>query len=142
MVITKKINISYSDIQSCNSSPVILIPAAGVGKLIHVLSVMGEVYYNTPSAIPYTSNLQLSVGADGAPIFQSMSQFLGLTATTFCRQYFIPTAIGNDINQAIDNDPIVLYCVSGDPTTGTLPVNIYVTYEIIDTQPDNKTVNI
>ena len=129
-VITRKVSLSVPQISVLNANPITLVAAPGAGKYIEVLSVTGNLNFNTTA---YATNTTLNVRdatttnslfTDGA----FAGTLLPAVANTLAHleKVTLGSAIAITPNGAVD-----IMVPGGNPTAGDGTLDIYVTYKII-----------
>lgn len=121
-VFRKKITLSSAQILALNTTPIQLVAAPGVGKLLKLKSVV----YKINAGTPYATNVTLNVVYAG---FTSL-HIAGLDILDDVAGV-IRDATGVANSQMKDNTALQMFVPGGDPITGTSTVDVYITYEII-----------
>ncbi len=122
------VTISSAEILNLNSSPKVLIPAPGAGKIIDVISVEAYLNYNS-IAYATNTNLFISYNASGAELH---SLAFGIAAGAF--DYFTKIVLNNQntFNTSIRvNTPLIAYISGGNPTAGNSIIKMFIAYRII-----------
>ncbi|MGV8130848.1 MAG: hypothetical protein ACP5N7_01980 [Candidatus Pacearchaeota archaeon] len=132
--ITVKTTLSSADILSLNSTPIVITPAVGTGKIMQVLEVSGRLRFNTTAYSVSNALVVLDAGS-GSALFRDGTAIgsgilLPATSTTIGR--FTPTSAGNTPAVAIsENASLKIQAVTADPTLGDSEMDIYVTYKVV-----------
>lgn len=127
---TAEIDISSAEILSSNSVPIPIIAAPGSNKIVRVIEV--ALKYTFVSAA-YATNTNIVFIYDGLVVGAVQSQPSLVIAQTNDR-FFITDGIAG-VSQgynALDNQGVVLYTTTGDPTAGSGTLKCFVTYKIVD----------
>lgn len=128
----QKVTLSSSQLLVGNTTPIDILPAPGAGKIIQPMYTLGSLRYNSA---PYGTNTELVLYYDGADpdnnALTANSVLLAATATT--KGYF---GGGTGVNPSIDavfaNAKIKAKIRTGNPTGGNSPLDLYLTYIIIN----------
>lgn len=128
-IITKKVSLTSAEILALNTTPKVLVQAAGAGTVIIPVFMMGKTTFATAA---YATNLALRAKyVAGADELFTNSTLLAVTATA--RQPFYPVAAGsvtaND-NEYVENANLVLDVASGNPATGAGTLEVVIGYMI------------
>lgn len=122
-VITLKTSISSAQILAFNTTPIVVMPAAGAGKVIIPLNIYYQYNYNTVTyatfggIVGYYQSSGLSVFNSSNIIFNSEDAFNKIA----------PIATTSDIG-SLDNQAIVLSVTGGNPTAGNGTLDVYASY--------------
>ena len=119
-VYTTKICLTAAQVLQLFTTPVILLPAPGVGKVIQVLSVLGSINFNTRA---YTTNTVLEVLQGGTEI-STATVLLTQTISTL-------DTFGSDSGPMQPNTTVILTTRNGNPLVGDSPICIYISYKIL-----------
>lgn len=119
----KKVSLSSAQILALNTTPIEAIAAPGAGKVIVIHQMTAKLTYNTATYGGANSAISL---VDSSLHSLASCTILASTSDTIRRATL-------DGDKVIDeNSAIDLYVSLGDPTTGDSPVDVYITYEIIE----------
>lgn len=127
-VITTKISITSAEILALNSTPIQLLPASGSGKVYQILDVMGRLNYLTASYATNTNLRVLYIGV-GLTLFTCPSLIAGSALRI---QQFNRTASVGSTTQILGNTAVYLDVQTGNPTSGSGSLDIYISYKVID----------
>lgn len=119
------ITVSHAEILQLYSTPKVLVPRVGTGKVLQVLSAYVRV---TPSTGNYSTNTNLVIYEGG----NGFTHICDALATTQIRRYrFIPTNTSGSLVQTQDDDgDITLSVQTGNPTGGQGSLLINLTYTV------------
>ena len=128
----KKVTLTSSEVLNLGTSPVTLITAPGVGKIVNVYSVSAKINFNTSQ---YTGATQLTSNFSSvSPTFTSGTSYivngvLGATSTT------LGVGTSNSV-QARENQDFRIFAAQAgiptNPTGGDSDITIYVTYAVTE----------
>lgn len=121
---TAKIILTSAEIKALNTTPKVLVPAPGVGKIVILLGAYAKYIYGTTA---YTTNTLLGIYYGTA---QANSNTLSISDPA--NRYRPLTSIDPDSTVALSNLPLNLWCASGNPAAGDGTVEITVSYIILD----------
>ena len=113
------ISISSAQILSLNSSPIEIIPAPGVGKVINVVNSTLSLNYGTT---PYTSTV-VRIRYGGGNDVTNVASIISETSNSIWNGRLT-------IMEIFQNDKIEII-TDANPTGGDSTMDIYITYEII-----------
>jgi hypothetical protein len=119
---------SSSQILNCNTTPILLIPAPGIGKTIMVSHVYAKLSYNS---IPYATNTQYVIGYSGGghAITGSLDGgFLSGSGNRYLYTFGKEGIVSSDI---VENRGVVFRTNTGNPTAGNSPIKFAVIYAIV-----------
>ncbi len=122
-------NISSSQILNSNTTPVVLVPAPGSGKVIQIISISWRWIWNS---IPYATNISGWVGYEAGMSFNYINTTpfpLSLNSDSYG---FVLADVGGYSNLSdFENKGIIFQTGTGNPTAGNSSMVFYVTYKII-----------
>ena len=126
-VISTKLSLTSVEVLALNTTPIEIVAAPGVGKVILPFSSMLRVIFNTT---PYSNGPVLILKNTGAddPI---VSFGLGLEANNNRIIIGLPSGGSSTDSQIIENTALIATAFGGNPTLGDSPVDVYLTYVII-----------
>lgn len=121
-----EVTLTAAQILALHTTPVSIIPAQGVGKVILVEKVIGFIDYNSATYSLTTSTLDLNYKADGS----------GNIAASLANAFVVETAdsYGVALGTAVEplaNEPIVADLASA-ATVGNSPITLKVYYTVAD----------
>jgi hypothetical protein len=124
--------LSATEVLSLNATPQIVVPAAGVGKIIIPRFFVVFLDYNS---IPYagiggTEDLTFRY-TDGSGVIVATLESTGFLDQTSDQYRVIFSVLGG--YTPVINSPIVLQIANGEVTSGNSPLKIQTYYNIIDT---------
>lgn len=124
-VLEKVVELTAAEIQTLNSSPYELLPAAGAGKIIRVLDAEVLFTYNAPA---YTIG-SIAMISGGAANYQAISNdILFATADTYSTFEMIQ---GANLGNLAENQPLYLIALVSNPLNGNGTAIINFRYKII-----------
>jgi hypothetical protein len=123
-----KMSIASADILTLHTTPVVIIPAPGAGKVINVLSVQGRMNFLTAA---YATNTELDI-VDTT----SSSKLFGDTAALLSSAGNLVAQIPAEINSnggitITPNGSVSVTVATGDPTAGAGSLDLYVIYQVV-----------
>lgn len=119
------VELTAAEIQTSNSSPYQLLPAAGAGKIIRVLDAEILFTYNAPA---YTVG-SMAIISGGAGNYQAISNdILFSTADTYSTFELIQ---GANLGNLAENQPLYLIALVSNPLNGNGTAIINFRYKII-----------
>jgi len=121
-----KIPITSAQILALNTTPIVLVSAPGVGKLVKVLDCFLRYNFVTSE---YNTNIDPTVKytTDGD---SSLFDYIGLLSNTESQI----RSGGNNMafnTKLFVNDSVELVSISGDPLDGDSTIDVYIAYQII-----------
>lgn len=119
----KKVSLSSAQILDLHDTPIEAIPAPGAGKVIVIHQMTAKLSYGTATYGGANSAITL---VDSSLRTLALCTILSATSDT------IRTATVDADRKIGENSAIDLYVGLGNPTTGDSPVDVYITYEIIE----------
>jgi hypothetical protein len=129
------VTVSNAECKTLFSAPKVLVAAPGAHNFIDVVSVV--LFYDYASAAFNTAGNNLTVeykaDASGPTATSAISQTGFLDQTVDGVGKLIPVAVANQVVAAVENQPVVLYCATADPTTGGGVVRVAISYRIMPT---------
>lgn len=129
------VTVSNAEIKTLFSAPKVLVAAPGTHNVIDVVSVV--LFYDYASAAFNTAANNLTVeyksDASGPTATSAISQTGFLDQTVDGVGKLLPVAVANQVVAAIENQPVVLYCATADPTTGGGVLRVAISYRIMPT---------
>ena len=129
------VTVSNAQCKTLFSAPKVLVAAPGTHNFIDVVSVVLFYDYATAAFNTAGNNITVEYKADasGPTATSAISQtgFLDQTADGVVK--LIPVAVANQVVAAVENQPVVLYCATADPTTGGGVVRVAISYRIMPT---------
>lgn len=129
------VTVSNAEVKTLYSAPKVLVAAPGTHNFIDVVSVV--LFYDYASAAFNTAGNNLTVeyktDASGPTATGTLSQtgFLDQTADGVAK--LLPVAVANQVVAAVENQPVVLYCATADPTTGGGVLRVAISYRVMPT---------
>ena len=125
--ITKKVSLTSAQILALNGTPIELIPAPGVGKVIDVIDVIGYMNFLTAA---YATNTELDIiDSAGGILFKDTGTLLAATASKGVK---IATNIASNAGVVLTaNGNIQAKVASGNPATGAGTLDLFITYKVI-----------
>lgn len=120
--------ITTAQVLTLNSSPITIVSAPGANKTTKVIKATVELTYNS---IAYATNTVLQIEHAGSNKVMNQLDMLAAANDHFSDIPDVNSAPGDD--QLVENAAIQATVQTGNPTTGNSPINIYVTYIILDT---------
>lgn len=121
------VELTAADVQTLNSNPVEIIPAAGAGKIIVLLDAQVSLAYNAPA---YTIG-NIAIISGGAGIYQAISNdILFATADTYSTFSMLQ---GTNIGNLSENQPLYVLALISNPLNGNSILTINFRYKIIST---------
>lgn len=119
------VELTAADIQTLNTNPVEIIPAAGAGKIIRLLDAEVLLTYNAPA---YTLG-NIAITAGGAGIYQAISNdILFATADTYSTFEMVQ---GTNLGNLAENQPLYVIALISNPLNGNGTAIINFRYKII-----------
>ena len=117
------LTIASADVLTLNTTPLTIVPAAGVGTFIELISASVYIDFNTT---PYATDKSLYLFQDTATeSMASNSNALGATSTVLSG--FIKEEGAN----SLENTPVKVKSLTTDPTAGDSDITVFVKYRII-----------
>jgi len=130
-VLEKTLTITTAQILLLNTTPIEIVPAPGVGFAIEVVSWSVRAL---PDAgfVAYATNTNLQLITDTAVDNQGTEGRLLLSTVVRNLRGTIAGGGASTTNeQVIDNEGLNVSVATGDPTTGTFDIKVYLQYRII-----------
>lgn len=123
------LSIPTAQVLTLNGTPQTIIPAAGVGTVIEILSVMGSITFN---AAAYATNLNIQLVNTGStePLFEDNS-LLASTISKTVQFGKVAGASGAGNTQVLTNTGVDVYVQTGNPAVGDSDIKIYVLYRVV-----------
>jgi hypothetical protein len=123
-----KVSLTPSEIQNLGTTPVELIPAPGVGKVINVMSVTSRVIFGTVAYNGTGGGLQIST-VGGVSFQATVNRFVVNSPSDAIIKNTISE---NDSNgQLVENAAVEANWSGVAPTVGDSNIDVFLTYEII-----------
>ena len=121
---TKKTTVTSAELLSIASSPLELVPAPGLGKIINIL----DVFYTMSSGTDYTgtTHVFVEVSASGGS-----GEDLNDIDLTRANGVYRNAPMTTQRDLGTDNNGVWLSAF-GNPSTGTKTMDIFVTYKIVN----------
>ena len=122
--------VTISSAQMLNSftTPIVILPAPGVGKVINVLSVNGSLIFGT---VPYATNISAFFRYNGLSSgINTASWNIAQTSNKFVRFAIGSNGTGEDPS-LIENKAVTLSTQTGNPTAGDGTFKVFIAYQII-----------
>jgi hypothetical protein len=127
--------VSNAECKTLYSAPKVLVAAPGTHNFIDVVSVV--LFYDYASAAFNTAANNLTVeyktDASGPTATGTLSQTGFLDQTVDGVAKVLPVAVANQVVAAVENQPVVLYCATADPTTGGGVLRVAISYRVMPT---------
>jgi hypothetical protein len=129
------VTVSNAEVKTLFSSPKVLVAAPGTHNFIDVVSVVLFYDYATAAFNTAANNITVEYKADasGPTATSAISQTGFLDQTVDGVGKLIPVAVANQVVAAVENQPVVLYCATADPTTGGGVVRVAISYRKMPT---------
>lgn len=130
-----KVHVPLTDAQVLTSFsvPVLCIAAPGVGYAIRVLNASVAMYASAYSY--YATNLQLALYTNVTyPQAKTIATFLdnGGGGTDSHQLFYPVVATNGEDNPITENQALYIKTLVGNPTGGDSPLDVYISYEIIE----------
>ncbi len=120
-----EVTIPTAEVLTLNGTPVVVVPAPGVGRANIILTVIASVAYVSAA---YATNVTLTFGYGGAGIL-SMTGILAATSSKVAMAAGTVAAVSTATAQ---NAAIVVSASGGNPATGDSPVTVTVLYTTVN----------
>ena len=122
-----KLTLTSAEILDFNATPIEIIPAPGVGKIIQIEDVTARLRFNSTS---YATRDKIEfVFAGGG--FSAASINVLITDNTVIRYGKLITSVNANDEQVVENTSLSLTNLSGSPTLGDSDVDVYIKFNII-----------
>lgn len=122
------VTIPTASVLTLNATPIELIPAAGAGTMIDVISASGHLKFNS---VAYATNVDLEIITSGASVAQFGSSYF-INGTIDKYDKFTPTGVAVVSNDnMVANAAVNVKVRAGDPTAGDSDITIYALYRVI-----------
>lgn len=123
-----KVSLTPAEVLALGTTPIVAVPAPGVGKAIEVFTAAARLIFNS---VIYDGGGDFDVACLSAGLSQSQYRydpsFLLANSNRFS---ILQRKVSGATPQIIENDPLVIRSLDG--TVGDSPVDVYITYRIID----------
>lgn len=123
-----KRTLTPAEILTSFSAPIDVIPAPGGGFAISILGASAARLVFNSVAYVVLGNVQL-IPSTGLNAFFIASGFISSPSSAFGN--FSATAASSSAMRLVENDKIQFRSVTGDPTLGNSPIDLYLYYNII-----------
>ena len=131
-ILESKVTLTSAQILALNSVPQQIVPAPGAGLIIQPVSFLFAYNYNSAA---YATNKTLIIYNNAS---QSLEYFLNdtLLAQTSSSTAVTVASVGgtqiiNSPISSVENQPLMIYVQTGNPTGGDATLTIYTTYTIV-----------
>ncbi len=125
-----KRTLTFSEVRALFTTPITVVAAPGVGKVIEVFTANANLIFNS---VAFDSGGDFNVACASAGLDQSQYRldpvFLASTANKFS---ILQRKIESGASQLFDNDALVINSNIANSTVGDSPVDVYITYRIQD----------
>jgi hypothetical protein len=122
-LITTKISLTSEQILNLHTTPLELLPAPGVNKIILIFNIVSNYIYNITA---YTGNrfIQIYYGSPSFTVFFDGSILFNTSSSI---------TLNNLTNNYIEiNSPININVATGNPANGDGTLDLYISYKIIN----------
>ena len=127
--------VSNAEVKTLYSAPKVLVAAPGAHNVVDVVSVVLLYDYATAAFNTAANNITCKYKATGAgaAVTGAISQTGFIDQTSDRVGKLLPVAVAATAVADIENQPVVLYCATADPTTGGGTMRVQITYRIVPT---------
>jgi hypothetical protein len=127
------VTVSNAEVKTLFSVPKVLVAAPGTHNVVQLVSCTLFYDYATAAFNTAANNLTIEYKADatGATASGTLSQTGFLDQTADMTATIIPVALAASVVTGTENQPLVLYCATADPTTGGGVMRVAISYRII-----------
>jgi hypothetical protein len=128
------VTLTAAQMLALNTTPVVLVPAPGVGKAVLVDQVYATLVFNTAaySTAAGGASLKYKANASGQAVGIALTQgFLQSATGTNMQQVRASATAITDVTANWTNQPVVIQAATSDPTTGDSLLKIRVYYKIV-----------
>lgn len=124
-------HLTSADILALNTTPFVVVPAPGVGKIIIPMVYSYQKRFNT---ISYAKAGVIDFFLAGFRLFPDDDDIFRLTTNPIDCSGSSPAAYNSDIGSAtvMQNTPLVVQATVADPTLGNGDVDLWLVYQIAD----------
>ena len=120
-----EVTIPTAEVLTLNGTPVVVVPAPGVGRANIILDVIASVAF---ASAAYATNTSLTVGYGGTGILT----ITGILAATSSKVAMAAGTVAAVATATAQNAAIVASVATGNPATGDSPVTITVLYTTVN----------
>lgn len=124
------VDITNAQILALNTTPIQLIPAQGAGTVIQVLNWAVKIE-NTGTPFATNTVLAITHPSASADLGRDVADVVLKSTVDRTTAISIRTSPPVGETQMIENEPVNVTVLTGDPTAGSGNITVYVTYRVI-----------